>query len=77
MTAKEAQKRYETKFFIMMFTETVDKGENYRGYVMYIADSERELTEVPRNEYKDQPVGFMMGGMAYPYPMTGKVVYHG
>jgi hypothetical protein len=76
MTKRAAKNKYESKFFIMRFTETIDRGDNDLGYVMYVADSEKELGDVPRSEYKGQPVGFMVGGLAYPYPMTGKVVYH-
>jgi hypothetical protein len=77
MTMKEAQKKYETKFFRMIITETVDRGENDLGYVIYTADDERELNKVPMDEYKGQRMAFMIGGMAYPYPMTGKVVHYG
>jgi hypothetical protein len=75
MTSFEAHEKYNTKFFIMIFTEVVDQGDNDLGYVIYTADSDRELNEVPRSEYIGKPAGFMMGGMAYPYPLTGKVVY--
>jgi hypothetical protein len=61
----------------MAITETVDKADNDLGYVMYAADDRRELNEVPQSEYEGLMVGFMIGGMAYPYPMTGKVVHYG
>jgi hypothetical protein len=76
MTSREANQKYETKFFVMRFTEIVDQGDNDLGYVIYTADSEKELCDVPKSEYIGQPVGFKVGGMAYPYPMIGKVVYH-
>lgn len=76
MTKRAARKKYETKFFLMITTETVDKADNDLGYVIYAADERKELSDVPKNEYMGQTASFMTGGMAYPYPMTGKVVYY-
>jgi hypothetical protein len=79
LTLREAHKKYETKFFVMVFTEIVDQGDNDRGYVIYAADDERELAKIPQSEYDygDTIVGFMMGGLAYPYPMIERIVHYG
>jgi hypothetical protein len=77
MTSREAHQKYETKFFVMVITEVVDQGDNDLGYVIYTADDRRELNKIPQSEYGDMMVGFMYGGMAYPYPMTGKVIHYG
>ena len=76
MTTNAAMKKYRTKFFIMIITDEVDRGDNDLGYVLYIADKKRELLKVPRGEYKDKPFALMLGGAAEPYPTIGNVVYH-
>jgi hypothetical protein len=77
MTSREAHRKYETKFFVMVITEIVDQGDNDRGYVIYAADDQRELNKIPESELGDQLVAYMVGGMAYPYPMTSRVVHYG
>jgi hypothetical protein len=79
MTSKEARLKYETKFFVMVFTEIIDQGDNDRGYVIYAADDERELAKIPQSEYDygDMTVGFMMGSLAYPYPMIERILHYG
>ena len=76
ITAREASKRYNTKYFIMIITEIIDKGDNDLGFVIYTADSKRELSQVPREKYKGKRAAFMIGGAAEPYPTVGNVVYH-
>ena len=76
MTTREAMTKYKTKYFIMIITEVVDQGDNDLGYVLYIADKEKELTQIPREQYKDKRVAFMLGGAAEPYPLISNIVYH-
>ena len=77
MTTRAAMVKYRTQYFLMMMTEKVDGGDNDLGYVMYAADSERELLKIPRDEYKNKPIALMLGVAAEPYPLIGNVVYHG
>ena len=79
MTMRSAMEKYETKYFLMVITEIVDRADNDLGYVIYIADNERELTKVPMNEYKGLRVAYMQGIDAEPFPSFGglEIVYHG
>ena len=76
MTLQEAQKRYSPYYFIMIVTERVDMLYNDLGYVLYIADTDRELSKVPREEYKGKQAAFWMGEDAEPYPIVENVVYY-
>ena len=76
MTKREARKKYSTKYFIMIITERVDRGDNDLGYVIYTADTEKELSQAPREKYKDKSYALMQGGAAEPFPSVGNVVYH-
>jgi hypothetical protein len=76
MTRRAAMLKYRTKFFIMVITKVVDQGDNDLGYVMYAADTEDELFNIPRSEYKDLHVAFWAGVAAEPFPQIGNVVYH-
>ncbi|MCL2224370.1 MAG: hypothetical protein FWB96_05330 [Defluviitaleaceae bacterium] len=76
MTCWEAMQKYRTQHFIMAITEEVDQCYNDLGYVMYVADKEREFHQIPRSEYKDKQIAFMFGVAAEPYPIIGNVVYH-
>jgi len=76
MTMRAAMLKYRTKYFYMVITEIVDGGQNDLGYVIYIADSERELSKVPRAELKGLRVGRCLGVAAEPYPTFGNIVYH-
>lgn len=77
MTRHDAQEKYRTKYFRMVITEVVDQGDNDLGYVIYIADTEKELRQIPRSEYKGKHIAFTLGAAAEPYPQIGNVVYHG
>ena len=79
ITIWDAMVKYEKKHFIMVITETVDKGQNDLGYVIYTADDKRELLKVPRAEYADLCIGFLHGIDAEAYPSYGglEVVHHG
>ena len=76
MTAREACRKYNTKYFIMIITQVVDNGDNDLGYVLYAADTEKELAQVPRENYKDKCYALMQGGAAEPFPSLDRVVYH-
>jgi hypothetical protein len=82
MTSREAHKKYVDKFFVMIITEVVDQGDNDRGFVIYASDDDRELSEIPQSEYEKYEVqggnivSFMIGSLAYPYPMIGKVIHY-
>jgi len=76
MTTRAAMVKYKTKYFIMIITEVVDQGDNDLGYVLYTADKEKELTQIPREQYKDKRVAFMLGGAAEPFPLISNIVYH-
>jgi hypothetical protein len=77
MTHRAASVKYRTKYFIFCITEVVDGGDNDLGYIMYMADSDRELDKVPRSEYKGKKIAFSFGVAAEPYPLIGNLVYHG
>jgi len=76
MTVYEACEKYSTKYFIMIITEEIDKGDNDLGYVLYAADTRKELSQAPRENYKDLNYALMQGGAAEPFPSLGRVVYH-
>jgi hypothetical protein len=73
MTCREAMLKYRTKYFRMVITEVVDQGDNDLGYVMYVADTEREIRKVPRSEYRGKKIAFMFGVAAEPYPIIGEI----
>ena len=78
MTTREACKKYRTKYFIMIITEEVDRGDNDLGYVLYTADTEKELSQAPREKYKNKGKYYALkvGDAAEPFPSVGNVVYH-
>jgi len=76
MTRRAAMLKYRTKYFRMVITEVVDQGDNDLGYVIYVADTERELRKISRDEYKDKKIAYMFGVAAEPFPQIGNVVYH-
>lgn len=77
ISKKEAKKKYAPYHILMITTEAVDRIYEDLGYVIYIADKEWELHDVPREEYEGLSAAFMVGMSADPYPMVGNVVYHG
>lgn len=79
MTTREAMEKYQTKYFLMVITKIVDHTDSDLGYVIYIADDERELTKVPMSEYKGQRIAFMQGIDSEPHPSFGglEVVCYG
>ena len=76
LTIQEARKKYAANYFIMIITEPVDHADNDLGYVIYIADNDKELSEVSRDEYRGMTAAFIIGGLAEPYPTVGNVVYY-
>ena len=77
ITRIDAEKKYPTKYFIMIITDIVDQGDNDLGYVLYTADTKKELKKAPREELMDKKVAFKEGWSVEPYPTIGNVVYHG
>ena len=79
MTTRAAMEKYETKYFLMVITEIVDRADNDLGFVIYTADDQRELTKVPMDEYREQRVASMLGIDAEPHPSFGglEVVHYG
>ncbi|MCL2225682.1 MAG: hypothetical protein FWB96_12015 [Defluviitaleaceae bacterium] len=76
MTKRAAQEKYRSKYFDMVITEVIDQGDNDLGYVVYTADTEKELYQVPISEYDGKVVAITFGVAAEPYPIIGNVVYH-
>ena len=76
MTKRNARVKYRTQYIVMIITSVVDQCDNDLGYVIYAADDERELLEIPRDEYKDKLVAFTLGVAAESYPQIGNVVYY-
>ena len=78
MTKRAARDKYENKYFLMAVTETVDGLDNDLGYVVYIADSKKELTEVPREVFSEMNIASMEGCLAPPRPTYGglEVIYY-
>ena len=76
MTTRAAMEKYRKKYFIMIITEVVDQCDNDLGYVIYTADREKELTQIPREEYSGKRAAWMLGVAAEPYPLIGNVVYN-
>lgn len=76
MTRGEAARRYSTKFFFMVITEIVDRADKDLGYVIYTADTRRELQKAPLDEYDDFHIASMIGGAAEPISFGGLEVVH-
>jgi hypothetical protein len=76
MTAWDAVMKYRTKYFIMLITETVDQGDNDIGYVIYTANTERELSKAPKDDYLGKKAAFKIGYAAEPYPQITNIIYH-
>ena len=74
MTLRAASEKYSTQYFRMVMTEEVDQGENDLGYVLYVADTEKELYQIPRSEYMGKNIAFWAGKATEPFPQVGNVV---
>jgi hypothetical protein len=75
LTKRQAMEKYRDKFFCMIITETVDTQTNDLGYVIYTADSERELRSFPRKDYDGLSLYFTMGIAAEPWGQIGGVYF--
>ena len=76
MTARDAMKKYSKKYFIMITTEEIDRGYNDLGYVLFIADTSKELAQAPREKYKDLYYALMQGDDVEPFPSIENVVVY-
>jgi hypothetical protein len=76
MTRRAARVKYRTQYIVMIITTEIDQADNDLGYVLYIADDERDLLKISRDEYKGKKVAFTLGVAAEPYPQVGNVVYY-
>ena len=76
MSMRSAKEKYKTQYFVMIITQEVDNIYGDLGYVIYTADDERELPNMPRDEYSGKKVAFLKGIAADPCPHVGNVVYH-
>ena len=78
LTKRQAQLKYRSNIIIMELTERVDGLDNDLGYVLYVADKERDKRLIPDDLLNDEKVIAFTQGVAYdPYPGTGKIIYHG
>ena len=71
ITKWAAREKYSAKYFLMVIAEKVDGLDNDLGYVIYTADSKKELSRVPRSEYNEMVIASMEGCMAPPFPSYG------
>ena len=76
MTMWEATNKNRAKYFTMIITEIVDRGDNDLGYVIYTADTQKERAKIPRDEIRGKRAALSFGVAAEPYPLIGNVVYH-
>ena len=77
MTTWDAMKKYSGQYFLMIVTKVVDmSGQKDLGYVIYTADKDIELNQIPREEYEDKQAAFLEGWNAEPFPIIDRVVYH-
>ncbi|MCL1878810.1 MAG: hypothetical protein FWF80_08120 [Defluviitaleaceae bacterium] len=75
MTMQELIMKYPEHFIMAEITETVDSQVNDRGYVMYIADSMKELYDVPNEEEQGRRCFRMTGHNAEKPFSLGLMVY--
>jgi hypothetical protein len=76
MTIRAATDKYRTQYFDMVITDYVDGCDNDLGYVIYVSEDERDMLNVPRNEFNGIKVAHLFGDGTEPYPSIGNVVYH-
>ena len=76
MTKRAAMLKYRTKYFLMVITEIVG-GDRDLGYVIFTADSKRELYKAPYDGYRNLRLSSMLGVAAEPYSLLGNIEYHG
>ena len=77
--AWDAVMKYRDKWIMFVVT---DRGEHiwsshlFHGYVACLVDSEKELSLIDPDWFKDVPTVFMPGYAADPYPQLGVVEYY-
>jgi|GEM_PF-578030 len=77
MTTWDAMKKYSNQYILMLITEVVDmSGQKDLGHVIYAADKNKELNQIPREEYIGKRVAFLEGWDVDPFPIIDRVVYH-
>ena len=77
LTKEEAKKKYNTKHFMMIFTEGIDETYlNARGYVIFTYDKPKEGLDIPREEYENKVFTILEGWDLDPEPQIGNVVYY-
>ena len=75
-TKRIAQEKYYNQYIVMVITDTVDNGDNDKGYVIYTADDKRDFRQIPQEECKGRNIALTLGVSAEPYPLLGNVVYY-
>ena len=76
MTKWDAINKYADKYFHMVITERVDGHQNDLGYVIYTYDDEREIRDIPREEYEGSVVAHCVGYSAEPFGQIGGITVH-
>ena len=76
MSIWDAKKKYATKYFCMIITEKVDGIYGDLGYVIYTGDSQKDLSNMPREDYIGKSAGFFDGYSVEPYPIMDRIVYY-
>ena len=77
MTVWEAMNKYRDYYFQMVITEKVDRGNQDKGYVIYIYDDKRELRNIPDEPHDDLFLGYEIGVAAEKGIYIGGVEIHG
>ncbi|MDR2166433.1 MAG: hypothetical protein LBE35_01105 [Clostridiales bacterium] len=79
MTLREAREKYSNNWFFMVTTQEVDTAYEDLGYVVYIGDSQDDLSTIDREEFfaqgKDVCTAFGRNVDWPPYG-SGRVVYY-
>jgi len=74
MTKRQAMEHYRDYYFHFVITEEIDRGDNDLGYVAYIYDNKREMSNIPREEFKGVVVAHSLGVAAEKGIHAGGVV---
>jgi len=77
MTVWEAMNKYRDYYFQMVITEEVDRGNQDKGYVIYIYDDQREMRKIPFEEYEGLVISSEIGVAAEKGIHIGGVTIHG
>ena len=71
MTARDAMKKYNDKYFLMVITEKVDGCDYDLGYVIYTTNNKNEMLDIPSEELKGKFWGSFTGGTVEPLSFGG------